>query len=42
MPWSSWPQKIVISLFGSRMIRQYDFEECYFLENAKKFRAELK
>ena len=42
MPWSSWPQKIVMSLFGSRMIRQYDFEECYFLENAKKFRAELK
>ena len=24
------------------MIKQYDFEECYFLENALKFRAELK
>ena len=24
------------------MIKQYDFEECFFLENAKKFRAELK
>lgn len=42
MPWSSWPQKIVVNLFGNMMIRQYDFEECYFLENAKKFRAELK
>ena len=42
MPWKSWPQKIVVNLFGNWMIRQYDFEECYFLENAKKFRAELK
>ena len=42
MPWSSWPQKIVVNLFGNKMIRQYDFEECYFLENAKKFRAELR
>lgn len=42
MPWSSWPQKIVVNLFGQWMIKQYDFEECYFLENAKKFRAELK
>ena len=41
MPWSSWPQKIVVNLFGNRMIKQYDFEECYFLENAKKFRAAL-
>lgn len=24
------------------MIRQFPFEECYFLEDAKKFRAELK
>jgi 2,4-dienoyl-CoA reductase-like NADH-dependent reductase (Old Yellow Enzyme family) len=24
------------------MIKQYDFEECFFLENAKKFRAALK
>ena len=42
MPWTQWPQKIVVSLFGDLMIRQYDFEECYFLENAKKFRKELK
>lgn len=41
MPWSSWPQKIVVSLFGDMMIKQYDFEECFFLENAKKFRAAL-
>ncbi len=24
------------------MIKQYDFEECFFLENARKFRRELK
>lgn len=42
MPLSCLPQKIVINLFGNRMIRQYDFQECYFLENAKKFRAALK
>ena len=24
------------------MIKQYDFEECFFLENAKKFREALK
>ncbi|MCQ2159239.1 MAG: NADH:flavin oxidoreductase [Bacteroidales bacterium] len=41
MPPRDLPQKIVISLFGDRMIRQYDFEECYFLENAKKFRQAL-
>lgn len=42
MPWSSWPQKIVVNLFGNLMIRQYDFEECFFLEKAKQFRRELK
>jgi len=42
MPLSCLPQKIVVSLFGDWMIKQYDFQECYFLENAKKFRAELK
>ena len=42
MPLKSLPQKIVVSLFGNWMIKQYDFEECFFLENAKKFRAELK
>jgi len=31
-----------VRLFGKYMIRQYPFEECFFLENAKKFRAELK
>jgi len=35
------PQKIVIALIGDMLIKQYDFEECYFLENAKKFRAAL-
>ena len=42
MGWNEWLQKIVVSLFGQWLIKQYDFEECYFLENAKKFRAELK
>ena len=42
MPWKMWPQKIVVSLFGQWMIKQYDFEESFFLENAKRFRRELK
>lgn len=42
MPWKMWPQKIVVSLFGQWMIKQYDFEECFFLDNAKRFRRELK
>ncbi len=42
MPWKMWPQKIVVSLFGQWMIKQYDFEECFFLENAKRFLRELK
>ena len=42
MPWSSWPQKIVVNLFGNWMIKQYDFEECFFLEKARKFREALK
>lgn len=42
MGWNEWLQKIVVSLFGQWMIKQYDFEECFFLENAKKFRAALK
>lgn len=41
MPLSSWPQKLVVGLFGNIMIKQYDYEECFFLENAKKFRKEL-
>ena len=42
MPWSSWPQKIVVNLFGNWMIKQYDFEECFFLEKARRFREALK
>ena len=41
MGWHEWLQKIVVSLFGQWMIKQYDFEECFFLENAKKFREAL-
>ena len=41
MGWNEWLQKIVVSLFGQWLIKDYDFEECFFLENAKKFRAEL-
>lgn len=41
MPMKSWPQKLVISMFGNWMIKQYDYEECFFLENAKKFKAAL-
>ena len=42
MGWNEWLQKIVVSLFGQWLIKQYDFKECYFLENAKKFREALK
>ena len=42
MGWNEWLQKIVVTRFGQWLIKQYDFEECYFLENAKKFRAALK
>ena len=42
MGWNEWLQKIVVSLFGQWMIKQYDFKECFFLENAKKFREALK
>ena len=42
MGWNEWLQKIVVSLFGQWMIKQYDFEECFFLKNAKKFREALK
>ena len=31
MGWNEWLQKIVVSLFGQWMIKQYDFEECFFL-----------
>ncbi|MBQ1979088.1 MAG: NADH:flavin oxidoreductase [Alistipes sp.] len=42
MGWNEWLQKIVVTLFGQWMIKQYDFEECFFLENAKRFREALK
>ena len=42
MGWNEWLQKIVVDLFGKWMIKDYKFEECFFFENAKKFRAELK
>jgi len=41
MPFKSLPQKIVVGLFGNIMIKQYDFKECFFLENAKKFIGEV-
>lgn len=41
MPMKSLPQKIVISLFGDWMIKTWPYEECFFLENAKKFRNEV-
>ena len=41
MGWNEWLQKIVVSLFGQWMIKQYDFKECFFLENAKRFREAL-
>ena len=42
MGWNEWLQKIVVDLFGKWLITDYKFEECYFLENAKKFREALK
>jgi 2,4-dienoyl-CoA reductase-like NADH-dependent reductase (Old Yellow Enzyme family) len=42
MGWNEWLQKIVVDLFGKWMITDYKFEECFFLENAKKFREALK
>lgn len=41
MPLKSLPQKIVVSLFGKWMIKTWPYEECFFLENAKKFRKEI-
>ncbi len=36
-----WWLRIFVRLFGRYMIKQYPFEECFFLENAKKFREAL-
>lgn len=41
MGWNEWLQKIVVSLFGQWMIKQYDFKECFFLDNARRFREAL-
>lgn len=41
MPFKSLPQKIIVGLIGYIIIKQYDFKECFFLDNAKKFRKEL-
>ena len=40
--YSPWWLRYFIRWCGPWMIRQYPFEECYFLEDAKKFRAALK
>jgi len=41
MPIQDLPQKIVVGLIGNKLIKQYEFQECFFLENAKKFREAL-
>ncbi len=41
MGWNEWLQKIVVTLFGQWMIKQYDFKECFFLDTAKRFREAL-
>jgi len=41
-PWKFWWLKIAIRLFGRFMIPTVPFSEAYFIEDAKKFRAELK
>ncbi len=40
--YSPWWLRYFIRLCGPFMIKQFPFEECYFLEDAKKFRAALK
>ncbi len=40
--YSPWWLRYFIRWCGPFMIRQFPFEECYFLEDAKKFRAALK
>jgi 2,4-dienoyl-CoA reductase-like NADH-dependent reductase (Old Yellow Enzyme family) len=37
-----WWLRIFVRLFGRFMIKQYPFEECFFLENARRFREALK
>ncbi len=40
--YSEWWLGWFIKYFGRFLIKQFPFEECYFLEDAKKFRAALK
>ncbi|WP_418992344.1 NADH:flavin oxidoreductase [Alistipes sp.] len=40
--YSPWWLRPLIRWCGPWMIRQFPFEECYFLEDARRFRAELK
>ena len=41
-PWKFWWLKIGVRMFGKMIIPEVPFKEAYFLEDAKKFRAELK
>ncbi len=40
--YSPWWLRLFIRWFGPYMIKQFPFEECYFLEDARKFRQALK
>ena len=40
-PWKFWWLKIGVSIFGKLLIPEVPFKEAYFLEDAKKFRAQL-
>lgn len=40
--YSPWWLRSFIRYFGPYMIKQFRFSECYFLDDAKRFRAELK
>ena len=40
-PWKFWWLKIGVRLFGKLLIPEVPFKEAYFLEDAKKFRAQL-
>ncbi len=41
-PWKFWWLKMALAVVGKWMIPPIPFKEAYFLEDAKKFRAELK
>lgn len=41
-PWKFWWLKMGVRMFGKIMIPEVPFKEAYFLDDAKKFRAELK